>query len=189
MMATTERSDATQPPGDGSGPKIVSSVEQQEAMPRDAFERFVSKPWIAVLSWLSPRGEVRSTPVWYEHKGGGRFWLHTNIESVKLKALRKSPGVTLCIQDPAPPYRYITVRAKARIIDDAKAGFELDSRLSRRYLGRQGGKYYMENVYPTLESDSCIVELEPTKVSSFDGTAGINPALIMAMRAARKVGL
>jgi hypothetical protein len=47
----------------------------------------------------------------------------------------------------------------------------------------------MEKVYPTFEGDSCIVELQPTKISSFDGTAGINPALIMAMRTARKIGL
>jgi PPOX class probable F420-dependent enzyme len=171
------------------GVEIVSSVSQQEAMPAEEFERFVSKPWIAVLSWLSPRGEIRSTPVWYEYKGGGRFWLHTNVEALKAKALRKNPDISLCIQDPAPPYRYITVRARARIIDDPKGGFELDSRLARRYLGGQGGKYYMEKVYPTFEGDSCIVELEPAKISSFDGTAGINPALIMAMRTARKIGL
>ncbi|MEX1255459.1 MAG: pyridoxamine 5'-phosphate oxidase family protein [Dehalococcoidia bacterium] len=158
------------------------------AMSPGDLARFVAQPWIAVLSWVTPKGEVTSTPVWQEYRDG-KFLVHSMSTSQKNRAILRNANVSLCIQDPAPPYRAVTVRAQARVIDDAKAGFDLDQRLARRYLGRAGGRYYIQNVYPTFSGESRILELTPTSVSSFDGSAGINPAAVFAMRAMRKLGV
>jgi PPOX class probable F420-dependent enzyme len=169
---------------------IASHASDRQATPMSPGELagFVAQPLIAVLSWVTPKGEVASTPVWHEYRDG-TFLIHSMSKSQKNRAILKNPNVSLCIQDPAPPYRAVTVRAQARVIEDAKAGYELNQRLARRYLGRVGGRYYIQNVYPTLQGESRILELTPTRMSSFDGSAGINPAAVFAMRAMRKLGV
>ena len=173
--------------GDAS---IASHASDPQATPMSPGDlaRFVAQPLIAVLSWVTPKGEVASTPVWHEYRDG-KFLIHSMSASQKNRSILKNPNVSLCIQDPAPPYRAVTVRAQARVIDDAKVGYELDQRLAQRYLGRVGGRYYIQNVYPTFPGESRILELTPTRVSSFDGSAGINPAAVFAMRAMRKLGV
>jgi PPOX class probable F420-dependent enzyme len=169
---------------------IISRASDPLATPMSPGDlaRFVAQPWIAVLSWVTPKGEVVSTPVWHEYRDG-TFLIHSMSASRKNRSILKNPNVSLCIQDPAPPYRAVTVRAQAKVIEDAKAGYELDQRLARRYLGRAGGRYYIQNVYPTFPGESRILELTPTSISSFDGSAGINPAAVFAMRAMRKLGV
>ena len=153
-----------------------------------ALKRFLARPVVAVLSWLTKRGEVVSSPVWYEYRDG-KFYLHAVDESLKVRSMRRNPAVALLMQDAAPPYRYVSVRATAAIIEDTGAGHDLDERLARRYLGRTGGNYYMKNVYPNFPGKSVLVELTPTRISTVDGTADINPAILVAMKAIRAVGM
>lgn len=173
---------------DGTPITSHASDPQQTAMSPSDLARFVAQPLIAVLSWVTPKGEVASTPVWHEYRDA-KFLVHSMSASQKNRSILKNPHVSLCIQDPAPPYRCVTVRAQVRVIEDAKAGYELDQRLARRYLGRVGGRFYIQNVYPTLAGESRILELTPTRVSSFDGSAEINLAAVFAMRAMRKLGV
>ena len=169
-------------------PQSGTSEPQQTAMSPEAMARFLLRPRVAVLSWVTSEGEVVSTPVWFDYRDG-KFFAHSMSGSLKVRSILKNPNVSLCVQDPEPPYRYVTVRAQARVIADPEAGYQLDKQLARRYLGRMGGRFYIERVYPTFPGQSRILELLPTKVSSVNGSAGINPALVLAMRTLRKAGL
>src|SRR5437899_9418431 len=153
-------------------------------MPRDRMDRFLRKPIVAVLSWVTAKGSPVSSPVWFEYRDS-KFYLHAMTETSKVRSMLKNPSVALCIQDPTPPYRYVTVRASARVIDDSKAGYELDRRLARKYLGRIGGRYYIERVYPTFPGESRVVELTPTSMPSLDGTTAVPLAAIVGMRVIR----
>ena len=160
----------------------------QEPMACEAVEQFLRQPNVAVLSWVTPKGDVASSPIWYEYRDG-KFSLATSSAFLKARSMVKNPAVSLCVQDPAPPYRYVTIRATARVHADPEAARALDARLARHYLGRIGGRYYTATVSPTAPGEGRLVELTPTRVSSFDGGAGINPVALMAMRAIRAVGL
>ena len=164
-----------------------TSVSQQP-MTREQIERFLRQPIVAIVSWVTPKGEVASSPIWYEYRDG-KFYLHASSTSLKVRSMLQKPAVSLCVQDPAPPYRYVTIRAKAQVSTDVEAARALDARLARHYLGRTGGRYYMEQLYPTFPGESRLVELTPTHISSLDGSAGLNPVTLIGIKAMRAVGL
>jgi PPOX class probable F420-dependent enzyme len=158
-----------------------------QAMAGDEIERFLALPLVGVLSWTTATGEVASSPVWHEYRDG-RIWIASSSAFGKVRSIAKSPAVSFCVQDPEPPYRYVSMRASARVHADKEAAHALDARLAVCYLGPAGGRYYTEFIAPTYPGEGRLLELTPTHVSSMDGTAGMDPATIEAMRAARAAG-
>jgi PPOX class probable F420-dependent enzyme len=166
-----------------------AAAPMEAAMSRERMELFLREPIVAVLSWVTSKGRVASSPVWFEYRAG-KFFLHVMTESSKARAMLANPSMSLCIQDPEPPYRYVTVSGMARVIEDSsKEALALDRRLARRYLGRIGGNYYLEKLYPTFPGESRLVEIEPAHISSIDGTAAMNGVALMGMRTMRRLGL
>jgi PPOX class probable F420-dependent enzyme len=157
-------------------------------MTPEAIERFLREPIVAVLSWLTPQGEVASSPIWYEYRDG-KFYLASSSAFLKVRSMRKHPAVSLCVQDPAPPYRYVTVRATAEVQVEPEAARALDERLARHYLGQTGGRYYTETIAPTYPGEPRLVVLTPTHIASMDGSASMNPLALLAMKVVRGVGL
>jgi PPOX class probable F420-dependent enzyme len=165
-----------------------TSATTQQPMTRDAIDAFLQQPLVAVLSWVSPKGDVASSPVWYEYRDG-KIWVASSSAFAKVRAMAKNPRVSVCIQDPDPPYRYVTMRATAKIHADPKAALALDTKLAHRYLGRIAAKYYLDAMAASYPGESRLIELTPTRFSSMDGSSGINPLLLVAMKALRTVGL
>jgi PPOX class probable F420-dependent enzyme len=161
--------------------------QTQPTMSREEIERFLQQPLVGILSWLTPKGEVASSPVWHELRDG-KIRIASSSAFAKVRAIAKNPAVSFCVQDPEPPYRYVTIRATVVVHADPAASHALDTRLAVHYLGPAGGKYYTEVVAPTYPGEGRVLELTPTHVSSMDGTAGMDPKVLAAMRAARAAG-
>jgi hypothetical protein len=102
-----------------------------------------------------------------------------------VRSIARNPTVSFCVQDPEPPYRYVAIRATAVVRPDAEAAHALDARLAVHYLGPAGGRYYTEFIAPTYPGEGRLLELTPRHVSSMDGTAGMDPAVLAAMRSSR----
>ena len=167
----------------------TAAAPLEATMTPERMERFLREPIVAVLSWVTTNARVASSPVWFEYRDA-TFYLHVMTETSKARSMLANPSVSLCIQDQQPPYRYVTVRGTARVIDDSsKQALALDRRLARRYLGRIGGNYYLEKLYPTFPGESRLVELRPEHISSIDGTAAMNGVALMSMRTMRRLGL
>jgi len=170
---------------------VVGTIEPsgtQPTMTRERIERFLRQPLVAVLSWVTPQGEVASSPIWYEYRDG-KFYLASSSAFLKVRSMLKRPAVSLCVQDPEPPYRYVTIRAMAEVRTDPEGARALDGRLARHYLGRTAGRYYTEVVSPTYPGEGRLVVLTPTHISSMDGSAGMSPLVLLAMKSLRAVGL
>ena len=156
-------------------------------MSREEIDRFLTLPLVGILSWVMPKGGVASSPVWHEYRDG-TIRIASSNAFAKVRAIAKNPAVSFCVQDPEPPYRYVAIRATAVVHADKDAAHALDTRLAVHYLGPAGGKYYTEVIAPTDPGEGRVLELTPVHVSSMDGTAGMDPAVLAAMRAARKAG-
>jgi len=161
--------------------------QTQPTMPREEIEHFLALPLVGILSWVTPRGEVASSPVWHEYREG-QIRIASSSAFAKVRAITKNPAVSFCVQDPEPPYRYVAIRATAVVHADPDTAHALDARLAVHYLGPAGGKYYTEVIAPTYPGEGRLLELTLGHVSSMDGTAGMDPAVLAAMRAARKAG-
>lgn len=129
--------------------------------------QFLGKPRIAVLSFLASDGSPVSTPIWYEYRDG-KFYLRTLRETFKARCIGRDPRVSICIQDEEPPYSFVAVRGKAKLVQDPDP-MELGKRLAHRYLGRIGGNYFLREIDPQDEGTRVTLEIEPERAQEYDG--------------------
>jgi PPOX class probable F420-dependent enzyme len=94
----------------------------------------LEKPAFGNLGTLMKDGSPQVTPVWVDYDGK-----HVRINSakgrVKDKNMRRDPHVSIAIQDPANPYRYLEIRGKVVEITENGADDHIN-KLSQKYLGK-----------------------------------------------------
>jgi hypothetical protein len=79
-------------------------------------------------------------PVWYSYTPGGAVIVTTGGHSRKAQAIAAAGRISLCAQQEAPPYKYVTVEGPA-VLEPA----DLTERIAiaRRYLGTEGGDSFI----------------------------------------------
>lgn len=128
-----------------------------EAIPAK-YADLLDKPAFGSLGTLMPDGSPQVTPVWVDFDGK-----HVRINSakgrVKDKNIRRDPRVSISLQDPANPYRYLEIRGKVVEVTETGADDHIN-KLSQKYLGKP--------VYPFRQPGEVRVlyKIEPQKVSS-----------------------
>ena len=110
----------------------------------------------AVFSTDRPDGRPHAGPTWYA-VDGDELVFTTWHTTVKAANLRNDPHATLVVQDPKPPYDYVSVDGLAHLVDD------LDE--CRRIATTLGGKY-----------------MGPDKAEAFGKRNGVEGELVVRMR-------
>ncbi len=87
----------------------------------------------AHLSTVMPDGTPQVTPVWVDHDGREAILLNTARGRQKERNIRANPKVGVSVLDPDDPYRYVSVRAEAELIEDG-ADDHIDT-LAQQYMG------------------------------------------------------
>ncbi len=94
----------------------------------------MQKPAFAHLATIREDGTPQVTPVWFDYDG--EFVLIDSAEGrLKDRNIRRDPRVTIEIQDPANPYRYLEIRGKVEVVTTDGANDMID-KLSMKYLGQ-----------------------------------------------------
>jgi PPOX class probable F420-dependent enzyme len=85
------------------------------------------------LATLMPNGTPQVTPVWIDYDG-----THIIVNSArgrqKDKNMKRSQDVSISIQDPDNPYRYLEIRGKVTEITEDGADESID-KLAKKYTG------------------------------------------------------
>jgi PPOX class probable F420-dependent enzyme len=128
-----------------------------EQVPEKYADLFKKKAF-ANLGTLMRDGSPQVTPVWVDYDGK-HVRVNSALGRVKDKNIRRDPRVSLAIQDPENPYRYVEIRGKVVEITQNGADEHINS-LSQKYLGNP--------VYPYRKSGEVRVlyKIEPEKFSS-----------------------
>lgn len=87
----------------------------------------------AHLSTVMPDGTPQVTPVWVDHDGREAILLNTARGRQKERNIRANPKVGVSVLDPDDPYRYVSVRGEAELIEEG-ADDHIDE-LARQYMG------------------------------------------------------
>lgn len=91
------------------------------------------KKAFAHVATMMPDGTPQVTPVWVDYDG-----THVLINSArgrqKDKNLKSNPSVSLSMQDPDNPYRYLEVRGQVTEITEEGADEHID-KMAKKYLG------------------------------------------------------
>ncbi len=94
----------------------------------------LDRPRPAIVTVVDTRGRAHATPVWID-MDGDRIVFTTEASSVKGRVLRRDPRVTLCVDDDAPPFSFVTISGRASISTDRDELHYWAVRLGGRYMG------------------------------------------------------
>jgi PPOX class probable F420-dependent enzyme len=130
-------------------------------MPEQVPEKYADlfkKKAFANLGTLMQDGSPQVTPVWFDYDGK-HVRVNSALGRVKDRNIRRDPRVSLSIQDPENPYRYLEIRGKVVDITQNGADEHING-LSQKYLGNP--------VYPGRKAGEVRVlyKIEPEKFSS-----------------------
>ena len=82
-------------------------------------------------------------PVWYAYEPGGTLSVITGEDSKKGVLIAAAGRFSVCAQDEAPPYKYVSVEgpvvARDKPVDPAER-----RAMAHRYLGEEFGDLYIE---------------------------------------------
>ncbi len=126
-------------------------------------EAFLADVHVGVLAVVREDGRAPlATPVWYGYSPGGPVSLTTGGSSRKARAIAAAGRFSLCAQDEAPPYKYVTVEGPA-VIEPAALTERVA--IARRYLGGEAGAAW---VAANLAVDDVIIRMTPEHWQSAD---------------------
>ncbi|MDA8369771.1 MAG: PPOX class F420-dependent oxidoreductase [Nocardiopsaceae bacterium] len=97
-------------------------------------EDILNKPAFAHVATIGPNGGPQSSPVWFEWDGDFLKISQTTSRQ-KYRNLRRDDRLSLSVQDPEDPYRYVEVRGRVERFEDDTDNVFID-RLAQRYLGQ-----------------------------------------------------
>jgi PPOX class probable F420-dependent enzyme len=125
-------------------------------MSRAEREAFLADVHVGVLTVATAEGSgPLATPVWYSYSPGGPLIVTTGGNSQKARAIAAAGRISLCAQDEAPPYKYVTVEGPAVI---GPADLTERIAIARRYLGTQGGDAF---IAANPEVDDVAIRMTP----------------------------
>ena len=129
-----------------------------EQLPDKYADLLSNKKAFANLGTLNSDGSPQVTPVWVDYDGK-----HVRVNSargrLKDKNIARDPRVSLSIQDPENPYRYLEIRGKVVEATEKGADDHINS-LAKKYLGK--------DIYPFRQPGEkrVIYKIEPHKFSA-----------------------
>ena len=131
-----------------------------EAQARDFLDRGART---ATFATVRPDGRPHAVPTWYI-RDGDDFVFTTWHTTVKARNLAADPHASLVVQDPDPPYDYVTVDGLAEVVDDLDECRRIATALGAKYMGAdQAEAFGTRNGVP----GRLVVRLRPVAVHGF----------------------
>ncbi len=133
------------------------------AMTKDEREAFLAALHVGVISIAQGERPPLIVPIWYAYTPGGEVTIITGRGSRKVALLAQAGGFSVCVQDEAPPYKYVAVAGPVAAIESADR--ERDIRpMAHRYLGVEGGDRYMaENAANATGEGDVLIRMRPER--------------------------
>jgi PPOX class probable F420-dependent enzyme len=106
-------------------------------------------------------------PVWFVLDGDDVIFT-TGRETVKGRALARTGRASLCVDDQAPPYSFVTIEATAVLSHDPEELLDWATRIGDRYMGSaRAEKFGRRNAVP----EEALVRLTPVRMLARAGVA------------------
>src|SRR4051794_4972683 len=80
-------------------------------------EFLLEKPRPAIPAVVRADGRPHCTPIWID-MDGDQVIFTTWHESLKAKAVRRDPRISMCVDDDQPPFSFVVVEGMASISED-----------------------------------------------------------------------
>jgi PPOX class probable F420-dependent enzyme len=115
-------------------------------MSRDEWHEFVtSGSRTGKLAVVRANGAPHVVPVWFvldTVDDEDYVIFNTGENTVKGKALRRDPRFSLCVDDQAPPFSFVSIAGVAEISDDLDEMLPWSTKLGARYMGAEAAEEF-----------------------------------------------
>ena len=140
-------------------------------MPRmtddEALEFISSRPRTGKLATNRLDGSPHVVPVWVVVDGGDLLF-NVGESSLKAKAMRRDPRVSICFDDEAPPFAFVSIDGTVAITDDLDDMRVWATKIGGRYMGAdRADEFGARNAVP----GELLVRLTPTRIVAQSGVA------------------
>ena len=139
----------------------------------DERDAFLTEPHIAVLSVASDDGRPPHTvPLFYGYEPGGNLTFYTQTHgriARKTRLIEAAGAVTLNMQKPAYPYRYVTVEGTI-VGTDRPPSREQMLAIVGRYLPARGAAKFVDTELGHPEQRLILFTVRPDRWITFDVT-------------------
>lgn len=114
----------------------------------------------AKLAVVRADGSPHVAPVWVDVDGNDVVFM-TSLDTIKGKAIRRDPRVSLCWDDERPPFSFVTIAGRASTSDDPDELLRWATRIGGRYMGADRAEEYgrRNGVPPEV-----VVRVTPTNI-------------------------
>ena len=114
----------------------------------------------AKVAVVRRNGAPMVVPVWFV-LDGGEVVFTTGSESIKGRALRRDPRLSICVDDDRPPFAYVRVDGVADLSEDVGEMLPWATRIGARYMGEdQAEAFGRRNAVP----GELLVRVRPKRV-------------------------
>jgi PPOX class probable F420-dependent enzyme len=135
------------------------------ALSRKDREAFLAGTHVAVVSVVDGGRGPLTVPVWYHYEPGGEVRIITSGATRKVGLLRAAGRMSLCVQEEAPPFRYVSVEG-AVTIERSESDAAMRA-MAHRYAGEQAGNRYLE-LTKDDRANEVVIRLRPERWYSAD---------------------
>ena len=114
----------------------------------------------AVFASIRADGRPHAVPTWYA-VDGRELAFTTWHETIKAANLRRDPRITMVVQDPEPPYDYVSIEGDAELIDDLDQCRRIATQLGAKYMGEDRAEAFGER---NGVAGELVVRIRPTRI-------------------------
>lgn len=133
----------------------------------DVIEFLSSGTRTGKLGYLASDNRPLVAPVWFI-VDNGELVFNTGRDTAKGRALARDSRVTLCVDDPHPPYSFVQVQGVANMSEDPDELLDTATRIGGRYMGADRAEEFGRR---NGAAGELVVRVRPTKViAGFDIT-------------------
>jgi PPOX class probable F420-dependent enzyme len=103
---------------------------------QDVLAFLVEQPRTGHLATVRSDGRPHAVTIWYTVDGNDIVFV-TSSDSVKARNLLHNPFAALTVDDPNPPYTWVTLEGPVRVSDDMDLVRQWAEKIAARYLGAE----------------------------------------------------
>ncbi len=126
----------------------------------------LERPRTAKLATTRRDGSPHVAPIWIDIDDDGMIIFTTHETSLKAKAIRRDPRVSLCVDDERPPFAFVVVEGRASVSENPAELLRAATRIGGRYMGADRAREFgRRNGVP----GELLVKISPTHVVAREG--------------------
>ena len=133
-------------------------------MTKEARQAFLADVHVGIIAIDEAGRGPLAVPVWYSYEPGGDVQVLMQGDSRKMVGIEAAGRFSLCAQQEAPPYKYVTVEGPVSNVRSYEIETDL-LEMATRYLGEEGGRNYVSTA---TSANGVLVSMTPEHWLSTD---------------------